>query len=132
MGREIARLQTQLEWLEMQPFDPGIIKNIRQTRINLNCWMEKENAMWKQRARLDWFREEDINTSFFHAKALSRLKKNTIEGVLDSQDVWQEDEAVVKQVFVDYDSELFTSSAPMEFTEILEAVQPRVSPNMNR
>ncbi|XP_075670458.1 uncharacterized protein LOC142640275 [Castanea sativa] len=50
VGREIARLQIQLKWLEMQPSNPGIITNIRWIRIDLNCWMEKENAMWMQRA----------------------------------------------------------------------------------
>ena len=132
VGREIARLQTKLEWLEMQPSDPGIIVSIRQTRIDLICWMEKENAMWKQRAQLDWFREGVRNTGFFHAKALARQKKNTIEGILDSQEVWQEEEVEVEQVFVDYYSELFTSTEPTEFTEILEVVQPKVSLDMNR
>lgn len=50
------------------------------------------------------------------------FKKNTIEGILDVQEVWQVDEIVIEKVFVDYYAELFTSSSPTKFTEILEAV----------
>lgn len=38
--------------------------------------------MWKQRSQVDWFREGDRNTGFFHAKAFSRFQKNLIEGIL--------------------------------------------------
>ena len=34
-------------------------------------------------------------------------------------------------MFVDYHFELFTSSAPSDFTEILEAIQPIVTQSMN-
>ena len=50
---------------------------------------------------------------------------------MDSNDVWQEEEAEIEKVFVEYYSELFSSSNPTEFNEILEAVQPKVSRHMN-
>ena len=50
---------------------------------------------------------------------------------MDSNDVWQEEEAEIEKVFVDYYSELFSSSNPIEFNEILEAVQLKVSRHMN-
>lgn len=90
MGMEIAQLQKHLEWLEVQPIDTGIIQDARKTRIKHNCWLDKENSMWKQRSRLDWFewfREGDHNTRFFHEKASSWFHKNTIEGILDAQEV---------------------------------------------
>lgn len=34
-------------------------------------------------------------------------------------------------IFKDYYSELFASSIPTEFTELLEAVQPKVTESMN-
>lgn len=48
--------------------------------------------MWLQRSRIDWFQSGDRNTRYFHAKALTHLKKNLIEGLLDSNDVWQEED----------------------------------------
>ena len=81
VGKEITQLQKLLEHLEMQPTTPVVIENMRKTRVKLNCWLEKEAAMWKQRSRIDWFREGDRNTSFSHAKASSHFQKNLIEGV---------------------------------------------------
>ena len=131
VGKEIALLQKLLECLEMQPTSPDVIKDMRETRVELNCWLEKEAALWKQRSRVDWLKEGDHNTSFFHAKASSRFQKNLIEGIVDSNDVQQEEEAEIEKVFVDYYSELFSSSNPIEFNEILEAVQLKVSRHMN-
>ena len=43
----------------MQPTSPDVIENMRKTRVELNYWLEKEAAMWKQRSWVDWFREGD-------------------------------------------------------------------------
>ena len=55
-----------------------------------------------------------------------------MEGLLDAQGVWQEDEEVMGQIVLDYYTDLFTSSNLIVFDEILEAVQPRVTSSMNQ
>ncbi|KAK9995768.1 hypothetical protein SO802_020454 [Lithocarpus litseifolius] len=119
------------EWLELQSSSPDVNRNLRDTRVELNCWLEKENEMWKQRARLNWFQNGDRNTRFFHAKASARAQKNLIEGVFDENEIWQEDGKEIERVFVDYYSELFTSSNPSNFEDIVNAIQPKVSEDMN-
>ena len=76
VGRKIDELQKHLEWLEMQLASPTNIQDMRATRVELNRWHEKEDAMWYQRSRINWFQDGDRNTSYFHAKASARLKKN--------------------------------------------------------
>ena len=73
VGREISRLQRQLKELEIQATSLSTIKALKETRVELNCWLEKEDSMWRQRSRLNWFRDGDRNTRFFHAKAFSRF-----------------------------------------------------------
>ena len=55
VGRKINELQKHLEWLELQPAFPGNIQDMRNTRRELNNWHEKEDAMWYQRSRINWF-----------------------------------------------------------------------------
>lgn len=69
VGGKVLELQTKLEWLELQLATPDHIQAMKNIRINLNCWLEKEDEMWHQRLRLNWFQACDKNTSFFHAKA---------------------------------------------------------------
>ena len=53
MGIKIAELECRMEWLELQPTSPNMISDIRTTRADLNCWLEKEDEMWRQRSRLN-------------------------------------------------------------------------------
>ena len=50
--KTVAELQKNLEWLELQPSSPDMIRSLRNTRIELNCWMDKEDDMWRQRSRI--------------------------------------------------------------------------------
>ena len=132
VGRKINELQKHLEWLELQPASLGNIQDMRNTRMELNKWHEKEDAMWYQCSRINCFRDGDRNTSYFHAKASARLKKNQIDGLLDAQEAWQEDEGKVGDIVEEYYTALFTTNHPTDFNEILEAIQPKVTPQMNQ
>ena len=132
VGRKISEFQGKLEWLEHQSTSPTIISATRETRIELNCWLDKETDMWYQRSRLNWFQSGDRNKWFFHARASTRYKKNVITGLLDSHGVWQEEEHKIREVVVGYYAGLFSLNRPTEFTELFNAVQPKVSKDMNR
>ena len=54
---KVAELQARLAFLEIQPTSPNQIHELRKTRIELNCWLDREDEMWRQRARQNWFQE---------------------------------------------------------------------------
>ena len=116
----------------MQSSSPRTIQDMRRTRVELNCWHEKEDTIWHQWSRINRFQSRDRNTGFFHAKASSRQKKNDMEGLLDARGVWQENEEVMGEIVLDYYTDLFTSSNLIDFDEILGAMQPRVTSSMNQ
>lgn len=132
VGKNIARLQIHLEWLELQSSMPDIIASMREKRVKLNCWRDKEDAMWHQRSRQNWIQSGDKNTSFFHSKVSSRFQNNYIEGIFNSNDVWVDGERGMENVVLHYYSNLFKSTNPTTFTKLLSVVQPKVSSTMNQ
>lgn len=91
-----------LEWLELKLATPNNIQDMRTTRIELNCWHDKEDSMWYQRSRMNWFQSSDMITGFFHAKASARFKKNQMCELMDAHDFWQEDEERMGNMVIDY------------------------------
>lgn len=81
--KESCRTTKQAGMLGITTPSPDMTMAMRSTRADLNCWLKKEDEMWRQRSRLNWFQEGDRNISFFHAKALARYQKNYIEGLVD-------------------------------------------------
>ena len=131
VGRKTAKLQKHLEWLELQLASPSNIGEMRKTRSELNCWHEKEDAMWYQRSRINWCQFVDRNTSYFLAKAFARHKKNHMEGLMDDNGQWYTEEDNMGELVINYYTDLFSSSNPMEFAELLQAMQPKVTTEMN-
>ena len=131
MGRNTMELQTKLEWLELQLVSNEILEVLRHTQIELNCWLDRENDMWRQRSMINWFQNGDRNTSFFHAKASARQRKNLVHGLLDDDGVWQVEEDKMVEIAIGYYGDLFSTSNPVEFSELLLAMKPKVIEAMN-
>ena len=52
-----------------------------------------EDCMWNQRAKVDWLRDGDKNTKYFHCRSTERNKRNFISGLENEFGVWVEDES---------------------------------------
>jgi hypothetical protein len=46
--------------------------------LELDELLAKEEIKWKQHSRMEWLKEGDQNTAYFHHKATCRSKKNNI------------------------------------------------------
>ena len=90
-----------------------------------------EEDMWQQRSRNSWLKSSDRNTSFFRTKASNRHQRNTISRIKDSNNVWQEDEEIMGRTFVEYFTQLFTSSQPEVRIELIKAIPVKVTDRMN-
>lgn len=105
--------------------------DIHETRLELNKALIIEEDMWLQRSRNNWLKAGDKNTTFFHTKASNCLQHKTISRVLDSNNMWIEDEDQIGQAFVQYFDDLFTSLKPRIERELMDAIQSKVSNRMN-
>ena len=104
---------------------------IKQLRVELSVLFIKEEKMWKQRSRSSWLKSGDHNTHFFHCQATHRRRRNYIRGIRNNDGVWQSLEPKIEHTIVDYYKNLFASSNPRDFDEVLEGVDQVVNEDMN-
>lgn len=100
VGRRVLALQQKLQTLENLNLGGSVLDDIHETRLELNKALIIEKDMWLQRSRNNWLKARDKNTTFFHTKASNRLQHNTISRLMDSNNVWIEDEDQIGRVFV--------------------------------
>ena len=110
IGKKLAKAQDLLQALEERAVGLSNTLKVCQQRAEVNRLLNLGERMWKQRSCNPWLKEGDKNTRFFHAKASSRKQRNTIMGVMDKTNIWQENEDKISKVIIDYYQELFTTS----------------------
>lgn len=75
------------------------------------------------------FKKEIRTQTSFMQKIQPDTKRISL---MDSNEVWQDEETKIEEMVVDYHKDLFTTSNPTDFTKLLSAVKPNVSPLMNQ
>ena len=79
---------------------------------------------------MNWIKYGDKNTSFFHSKASQKRQRNFIKGILDPAGRWCEEIEEVAGVAMDYFNNMFSTGSCNRIEECLDAVQPKVSIDM--
>ena len=87
--------------------------------------------MWRQRSRIQWVAKGDKNAKYFHGVATQRKRRNFIKGVRDLDGVWQTEEGVISDIFVDFYTKLFSLSNVQGLDRVLEGVKKIVTTDMN-
>ncbi|KAL9675311.1 hypothetical protein QQ045_003513 [Rhodiola kirilowii] len=108
--KRISGIKKELEDLQSKFRTEEIIKAEAQLRGELDEWLVREELMWRQRSRVEWLREEDSNTKYFHFRASQRRKKNTVSRIKDSNGRWITDEVGICKEAVNYFSNIFKTS----------------------
>ena len=106
-------------------------EEIQRVKNEINEVLMREEIMWNQRSRALWIKWGDRNTRFFHATANQRRRKNSIMGLQDSNDVWNEDKKGIERIIMDYFTSIYRSNQPSSFEDSLSAITNRVSTDMN-
>jgi hypothetical protein len=116
------------------------IKKIKELARCLKGWMSPENIhreqvlkyklekledqkdiYWKQRAHIQWLSEGIRNTSFFHACATQRKKRNKIKKLKREDGIWVEDHNLCNYIATQYRA-LFQSKGVNQLGEFIEKI----------
>lgn len=98
----------------------------------MNAAYKEEEEFWSQKARINWLREGDRNTKYFHAATAERRKRNRLDAILDESGIKYEGEEEIAGVFTKFFENLFSTSSPTDCEEILESIPKPITETMNR
>lgn len=112
---------------------PGQVdwRRLRDIERDLDGLLECEEVFWRQRSRVSWLREGDRNTKFFHAKAFSRKKRNTLYGLFDESGIWRVGDQM-DGVILGYFTDIFKSLNPSshDIGKVVSTVDARLTVNL--
>ncbi|XXG88731.1 hypothetical protein AAC387_Pa12g0907 [Persea americana] len=103
---------------------------LRIARSSLQNLRQVEETHWKQKARINWLKEGDMNTSFFHLAAKVRGSRNRIEKI-DYKGNNMEDHLLIKEAAVEFLSDIFKSSSGQLDPMLFQVNSGRVSTVQN-
>lgn len=87
--------------------DRGLIKLEAHLRRELDEVLDREETLWYQKSRIDWLKNGDRNTTFFHLSTIIRRWKNKITSIKNNEGVWLQNKEDIKNHIVDYFTSLF-------------------------
>jgi hypothetical protein len=78
LEKRIKSLKIEREQIRRAPIEQANVSREHFLREKLERLQQQQDTFWRQRAHVKWLQAGDKNTSFFHAFATERKKKNTI------------------------------------------------------
>ena len=132
MGAEmVIRQKTeQLEKLQSSLGMPDLVKE-KVIKVELNSLLEQEDIKWGQRAKVEWLKNGDKNTKFFHACANQRKRRNTIEKIVDGDGRTCSTQREIEGAFISHFQTILITSSPRNIEECMAGMENRVTRSMN-
>lgn len=97
----------------------------------MNEIMHREELMWLQRSRIDWLRDGDRNTKFFHQRAVWRARRNRVKFLVDESGTRFDKNDEMGGLVDAFFQQLFTRDNTLDQAPLVQLVQPKVTHDMN-
>ena len=127
LRKEIDKVSAQLASFLDESLSAEVVDSRTTLKTKLYDLLQKEHTFWRQRAKVFWLRDGDLNTKFFHQKTKNRKKKNSIHGLFNSAGVWCSSPLNIETIVISYFRELFTQSNSANCDNILGGMQSVIS-----
>ncbi|GKA20651.1 ribonuclease H [Tanacetum coccineum] len=110
-------------------FDGSTCDEQQVLREQIKELLTHEELMWKQHNRVQWLREGDKNTRFFHTRASNRCRRNGILRLKGPDGRWVEEHDEVCNLVTGYFSELFSSLPPQDCESVVNDIDRSLTDN---
>lgn len=81
----------------------------KQLKAQLDEAYKSEEVFWSRKSRVNWLKEGDRNTKYFHAVTTERRKRNRIHSLQTEGGAWDSEENEIAGEIAKYFENLFTS-----------------------
>lgn len=97
-GQKVTELKEKIYRIQngQEPYSHTSLQGLR---AQLQQEWDKEESFWRQKSRIDWLKQGDKNTSFFHASVLQRRSRNRISGLENSNGEWLKGNTAILEEF---------------------------------
>lgn len=94
--------------------------------------LRMKEIFWKQKSRVNWLIDGDLNTKFFHSSTLVTRSRNSLVGIKDNKGSWLDDMKQIENHVVEHFSRLFSDTVnECDNESIRKLFPPVISVNEN-
>lgn len=110
--------------------DSAGIADFTEVQKRFNELLYSQEVFWKQRAKLIWLKERDMNSRFFHVAASTRKRRNSFTTLRNAHGQWCTSSEEIDDLISDYFSHLFTTDGGHN-SEVLDCVEKKITDEQN-
>lgn len=74
------------------------LEALKYGKRNLNELLQRQEIIWRQKSKVEWLTEGDLNTTFFLGRATARKEKNLITRVKKEVGEWVHGDEKIEKV----------------------------------
>lgn len=128
-NRRIQYWRNRMEKLKHRRDHQGL-SEFREAQHQYLRALHHQNDYWRQRAKIFWLKEGDINSSFFHNSVRRRKQNNRISGLKDDRGAWVERGISLDSLVLNYFNNIFQPTSG-NVDSVIECIEPKINTTDN-
>lgn len=129
--READRVAKHFEFLSSSMSDKDSLVELEEIKILFNFEVDKKEAEWDQKAKANWLKFEDLNTTFFRSYATNRKWQNNVKKLKAADGLRKEDETGKLNITTEYFKKLFQTTTQRNEEKVLSSINQCIDDSMN-